>query len=98
MVAGQGDSTKPLRPPGIAFNQINRYMYADDAPESGDRSALPDDLIRQAVFDRSLRPAIEPAVIADFESRVQRTRQGYVPRRREGTAGVDEGARVDPRP
>ena len=64
---------------GIAFNQINRYMYADDAPESGDRSALSDDLIRQAVFDRSLRPAIEPAVIADFESRVQRTRQGYVP-------------------
>ena len=63
----------------IAFNQINRYMYADDAPESGDRSALSDDLIRQAVFDRSLRPAIEPAVIADFESRVQRTRQGYVP-------------------
>ena len=64
---------------GIAFNQIGRYMYADDAPESGDRSALSDDLIRQALFDRSLRPAIEPAVIADFESRVQRTRQGYVP-------------------
>ena len=64
---------------GMAFDQIGRYMYADDAPERGDRSALSDDLIRQAVFDRSLRPAIEPAVIADFESRAQRTRHGYVP-------------------
>lgn len=64
---------------GIAFNQVSRYMYADDTPESGGRSGLSDDLIRQAVFDRSLRPAIDPAVIADFESRVQRTRVGYVP-------------------
>ena len=64
---------------GIAFNQIGRYMYADDAPERGDRSALSDDLIRQAVFDQSLRPALTPEVIADFESRAQRTRAGYVP-------------------
>ena len=64
---------------GIAFNQIGRYMYADDAPERGDRSALSDDLIRQAVFDHSLRPALTPEVIADFESRAQRTRAGYVP-------------------
>ena len=64
---------------GIAFNQIGRYMYADDAPERGDRSALSDDLIRQAVFDHSLRPALTPEVIADFESRAQRTRDGYVP-------------------
>ena len=64
---------------GIAFNQIGRYMYADDAPERIDRSALSDDLIRQAVFDQALRPAIDPAVVADFESRVQRTRTGYVP-------------------
>ena len=63
----------------IAFNQISRYMYADDTPEQGERSALSDDLIRQAVFDRSLRPAIEAAAIADFETRVQRTRDGYVP-------------------
>ena len=64
---------------GIAFNQIGRYMYADDAPERGDRSALSDDLIRQAVFDHSLRPALTRDVIADFESRAQRTRTGYVP-------------------
>ena len=64
---------------GIAFNQIGRYMYADDTPEQADRSALSDDLIRQATFDRALRPAIEPAVVAEFESKIQRTRTGYVP-------------------
>ena len=63
----------------IAFGQVSRYMYADDAPEGGGRSALSDDLIRQAVFDQALRPAIGPEVIRDFESRVQRTRPGYVP-------------------
>ena len=64
---------------GIAFDQVSRYMYADDSPERGDRSALSDQLIRQAVFDQSLRPAIDPAVVEDFESRVQRWRTGYVP-------------------
>ena len=63
----------------IAFDQIGRHMYADDTPERGDRSALSDDLIRQAVFDQSLRPAIDPAVAADLESRLQRTRSGYAP-------------------
>ena len=64
---------------GIAFDQISRYMYADDSPEQGERSALSDQLIRRAVFDQSLRPAIDPAVVEDFESRVQRRREGYVP-------------------
>ncbi|MDE0193295.1 MAG: hypothetical protein OXQ90_18225, partial [Gammaproteobacteria bacterium] len=64
---------------GIAFGQVSRYMYADDAPEQGGRSALSDDLIRQAVFDQALRPAIGREVIQDFESRAQRTRPGYVP-------------------
>ena len=64
---------------GIAFGQVSRYMYADDAPEGDGRSALSDDLIRQAVFDRALRPAIRPEVVRDFESRVQRRRPGYVP-------------------
>lgn len=64
---------------GIAFNQVSRYMYADDTPEAGGRSSLSDDLIRQAVFDQALRPAIDPEVVADFESRAQRTRTGYVP-------------------
>jgi len=75
-------ATVPVPSPfaaGIAFGQVSRYMYADDAPEADGRSALSDDLIRQAVFDQALRPAIKPEVIRDFESRAQRTRPGYVP-------------------
>ena len=64
---------------GADFDQISRYMYADDTPTDADPSALADDLIRQAVFDVRLRPAIDAAVIADFEARAQRTRPGYQP-------------------
>ena len=64
---------------GIAFNQIGRYMYADDQPERAGQSALSDDLIRQAVFDQSLRPRLGRAVIRDFEARVQRRAPGYMP-------------------
>ena len=85
LAAGELDwslATVPTPSPfaaGIAFAQIGRYMYADDKPEHGDRSALPDDIVRQAVFDRALRPAIDPQVVRAFESRIQRTRLGYVP-------------------
>ena len=64
----------------IAFNQINRYMYADDTPEHGTRSALDDDLIRRATYDSRLRPRIDPAVIDAFEAKAQRTADGYAPR------------------
>ena len=65
---------------GVAFEQIGRFMYADDSPTgAGQASALSDDLIRQAVSDERLRPAIDAAVIAEFEARAQRTRPGYRP-------------------
>ena len=63
----------------VTFNQVNRYMYADDSPEQAGTSALSDDLIRAAVFDRNLRPTIESTVIAEFEAKVQRRREGYEP-------------------
>ena len=63
----------------VTFNQVNRYMYADDTPERGGTSALSDDLIRAAVFDKTLRPSIDPAVVAEFEAKVQRRRAGYEP-------------------
>ncbi len=68
----------------LAFNQISRYMYADDKPEQSDASTLADDLIEQAVADASLRPRIEPAVIELFEAKRQRRSPGYAP------AGPDE--------
>lgn len=64
---------------GIAYDQLNRYMYADDTPERSGPSSLSEDLIRQAVHDQRLRPSIAPGVIADFESKAQRTAPGYAP-------------------
>ncbi len=66
----------------LAFGQVNRYMYADDTPErepASGASSLSDELIRQAVFDASLRPSISAEVVAEFEARAQRTKPGYVP-------------------
>ncbi len=71
---------------GIAYDQLNRYMYADDTPERGAPSALSEDLIRQAVHDQRLRPAVAPGVIADFESKALRTAPGYAPQDAEDLA------------
>ena len=65
---------------GLAFTQINRYMYADDTPEHGGGSALDYDLIHQATHDGRLRPRIDLAVVAEFEAKAQRTAAGYAPR------------------
>ena len=65
---------------GIAFGQLSRHMYADDTPETRERSALSDDLLRQAVYDGNLRPRITPAVAAAFEAKAQRNAPGYAPR------------------
>ena len=64
---------------GIAFDQVSRYMYADDTPERQAPSALSENLIRQAVHDQRLRPSIAPDAITDFESKAQRTAPGYAP-------------------
>ena len=66
-----------------AFDQISRYMYADDQPERDDLSALSDDLIQQAVRDESLRPRLRLEVVEAFEAKRQRRAEGYAPRRLE---------------
>ncbi len=71
---------------GIAYDQVSRYMYADDTPERSAPSALSEELIRQAVHDQRLRPSIAPGVIADFESKAQRTAPGYAPQDAEDLA------------
>ncbi|MBX3706034.1 MAG: DEAD/DEAH box helicase [Pseudomonadales bacterium] len=64
---------------GLAWDQISRYMYADDEPETRGRSALADDLIDTAIGHASLRPAIRQATIEAFLARRQRTAPGYAP-------------------
>jgi ATP-dependent Lhr-like helicase len=66
----------------VTFDQINRYMYADDTPEQTsqrNRSALSDDLIRSAVFNAELRPRVQPDIVATFLAKRQRTADGYRP-------------------
>ena len=67
----------------VTFDQLSRYMYADDTPERPDTSALGSDLIEQAVNDESLRPRLKPEVIEAFEAKRQRRAEGYRP----GSAG-----------
>jgi ATP-dependent Lhr-like helicase len=64
---------------GLAWNQINRYMYADDQPELGTPTALSDDLIEAAVGNAALRPKLKPETVAAFLARRQRTSPGYAP-------------------
>ena len=63
----------------VTFDQLSRYMYADDSPEHAGASALGSDLIEQAVNDESLRPRLRPDVIEAFEAKRQRRAQGYQP-------------------
>jgi ATP-dependent Lhr-like helicase len=62
-----------------AWGQINEYMYRDDRGREGGRSKLQEDLLREAVFSESLRPAIAPGLVASFQSKRQRTAPGYAP-------------------
>ena len=63
----------------VRFEQVSRYMYADDSPETDETSALSADLIAAAVQDPDLRPDLLPAVIEAFEAKRQRTAPGYAP-------------------
>lgn len=64
----------------LAFDQLNRYVYADDQPTGGGRtSSLSDELIAHALRDAALRPAISQSVIVGFELKLQRREVGYVP-------------------
>ncbi len=64
----------------LAYDQLNRYVYADDQPVGGGRtSSLSDELIAHALRDAALRPAISQAVIERFEAKLQRREPGYAP-------------------
>jgi ATP-dependent helicase Lhr and Lhr-like helicase len=64
----------------LTFNQISRYMYADDSPEDDAMSVLGDDLIANALHNQTLRPRLDSAVVDVFVQKRQRTFPGYEPR------------------
>jgi ATP-dependent Lhr-like helicase len=63
----------------MSWRQINEFMYADDTPAGQTNPGVRADLLREVVFSPSLRPAIDPAVIATFEEKRQRLAPGYAP-------------------
>ncbi len=68
---------------GISYNQINRYMYADDTPDaqaSGATSNLTDTLIRSTAFEDGFELSIGSEIIDEFLAKRQRTATGYAPR------------------
>ncbi len=63
----------------LTFNQVSRYMYADDTPDTEEISHLGDDLIAQVVRNDALRPRISEDVIAEFTAKRQRRYADYGP-------------------
>ncbi|OED40740.1 hypothetical protein AB833_11860 [Chromatiales bacterium (ex Bugula neritina AB1)] len=64
----------------LSFDQINRYMYADDTPEQAQVSALSEDIIKTAARDSNLRPKIETDIVLQFIAKRQRSHADYTPR------------------
>ncbi|MAE64349.1 MAG: ATP-dependent helicase [Phycisphaeraceae bacterium] len=64
---------------GVAWSQINQYMYMDDTPRGDHGSRLRRDLVRDLVLDQDLRPTVAPGVVERFERKRQRLADGYPP-------------------
>ncbi len=63
----------------ITFDQINRYMYADDSPDGQQQSSLADRLIKDAMAHEQLRPSLKSSTVSQFVEKRQRTRSDYQP-------------------
>lgn len=63
----------------LTFDQINKYMYADDTPEQTQISALSDDLIKTAVNDSRLRPTLLYEICEKFAAKRRRLHPDYRP-------------------
>jgi ATP-dependent Lhr-like helicase len=63
----------------ITFDQINRYMYADDSPEAQGTSSLSDRLIADTIANEHLRPRLKASTVTAFEEKRQRRHPEYAP-------------------
>lgn len=63
----------------ITFDQINRYMYADDSPDAAGPSSLSDRLIADVLANEQLRPRISLRTVHQFEEKRQRRQTDYQP-------------------
>ncbi len=63
---------------GMAWNQINQYMYRQDEAASS-ASAPGSNFLQDLIFSPNLRPAVSPALVKEFEKKRQRLAPGYAP-------------------
>jgi ATP-dependent helicase Lhr and Lhr-like helicase len=63
----------------MAFQQISKYMYEDDAPLSDRTSDTQDSLIQELIYDSKNRPAIPIGIIKKYEQKRHRLFPGYSP-------------------
>jgi ATP-dependent Lhr-like helicase len=63
---------------GMAWNQINQYMYQEDQGASG-KSSLSDTLVKEILFSASLRPSVPLAVVNEFVKKLHCLAPGYSP-------------------
>jgi ATP-dependent Lhr-like helicase len=64
---------------GLAWAQVNRYMYSGDGLSSDRTSQLRTDLLQEVVFSPGLRPQVPEQIIREFEAKRQCTHPGYAP-------------------
>ena len=62
---------------GILWRQVNTFMYADDTPDGGQRSAI-DANVWDTVL-ASERPLLPEGLVNDWVDRLQQTGEGYAP-------------------
>lgn len=65
----------------MVWRHTNIVMYQDDTPIPSKTSRLSDDILKEAVYSKHLRPQIECRIVEDFETKLQRTAVGYAPSR-----------------
>lgn len=62
-----------------SWQVVNQFMYADDRQPGRVRSEVARDLLDQVVFTPELRPAVDPAMVMQFQEKRQRLHPGYAP-------------------
>jgi ATP-dependent Lhr-like helicase len=64
---------------GMAWRQINHYMYKGDETPPHKGSSLSGDLLKQVLFAPELRPAVPGKIVSQFEQKRKRLAPGYTP-------------------
>jgi ATP-dependent Lhr-like helicase len=64
---------------GMAWRQINQYMYRGDEKPPGKGSGLSGNLLHEVLLSPELRPAVPKKIVLEFQRKRQRLAPGYAP-------------------